>query len=253
MSRFKHLRKYLPFSGALKVYLKIRKKDYDNWPSAILQYPFHLRKNNIFDFFTYEEVILKRSYDISFGFSPKTIIDGGGNIGLTAAFWATKYPGATIVSLEPDGDNFAMLRRNTAPYKNVHAFRGGVWPKTAHLVVKDIGHGNNGFIVEEADAATPGAVPAFSIADILTKMNWPSVDVVKLDVEGSEKEIFSSNYESWLPKARVVVVEMHDRMRKGCSKAVFQAFHQYDFSFAIAGENAVFTNNAVKKNEGKDC
>ena len=246
MSRLKNLRKYLPLSEALKIYLKIRKKDYENWRSAILQHSIHLRKNNVFDFYTYEEVILKRSYDIPFGFSPKTIIDGGGNIGLTAAFWATKYPGATIVTLEPDGDNFSMLRRNTAPYKNIHAIRGGVWSKSGHLVVKDTGQGNNSFTVEEADAGTRGAVPAFSIADIMVKMNWPSIDVVKLDVEGSEKEIFSSNYESWMPKAKVIVVEIHDRMRKGCSNAVFQAFQQYDFSFAVAGENVVFTNNAVK-------
>jgi FkbM family methyltransferase len=244
MSRFKHLRKYLPFSEALKVYLKLKKGDYNNWYSSVLQHPFHLRKGNIFDFFTYEEVILKKSYNIPFGITPKTIIDGGGNIGLTAAFLATKYPEASIVTMEPDQENFSLLQRNTAAYKNIHPIQAGIWPRSAHLVVKDIGHGNNGFVVEETAPGTAGAVPALSITDIMAQMKWDTVDLLKLDVEGAEKEIFSDNYKDWLPKTKLLVVEMHDRMKKGCSKAVFSTINQYDFSFETAGENVVFTNES---------
>ena len=74
-------------------------------------------------------------------------------------------------------------------------------------------------------------------------MPWDNCDIVKLDVEGSEKEIFSENYEGWLPKKKVLIVELHDRMKKGCRKAVFQAISRYDFSLQVAGENLVFTNN----------
>ncbi|MDQ3279638.1 MAG: FkbM family methyltransferase [Bacteroidota bacterium] len=243
MRQFKYLDQYLPFFEAYKLRRKIKKGDYNNWRTPILREPFSLRKDNLFDFFTYEEVILRKSYDIPFPFSPKTIIDGGGNIGLTAAFWATQYPDATIVTLEPDDGNFEMLRRNTAAYKNIYPIKAGVWSKTGHLLVKDIGHGDNGLVVEETTPDTAGAVPALSIDDILEKMGWPTVDLLKLDVEGSEKEIFSRNYEQWLPKVRVLVVEMHDRMKKGCSKAVFNTINQFDFSFEVAGENVVFTND----------
>jgi len=242
MSRFKHLRKYLPFSEALKVYMKIRRGDYNNLYSSLLKYPFSLRKGNIFDFFTYEEVILKKSYSIPLDFSPKTIIDGGGNIGLTAAFLASRFPDATIVTLEPDGENFALLKKNTSAYKNIYPIQAGVWWHKAHLLVKESGHGNNGFTVDETEDAAPNAVPALGIADIMTQMQWSSVDLLKLDVEGSEKEIFSRNHEAWLPKVKVLVVETHDRMKKGCSKAVFNTINNYNFSFAVAGENVVFTN-----------
>jgi FkbM family methyltransferase len=251
MRELKHLRKYLSFSEAVKLYLKLRKDDYQNWYSSILKHPFSLRKQNIFDFFTYEEVILRKSYDISFGFSPETIIDGGGNIGLTAAFWATKFPEATIVTLEPDTENFALLKKNTAPYKNIHPMQAGVWHRKAHLVVKDIGHGNNGFVVEETEDTT-GAVLAYSISDIMKQMGWKTVDLLKLDVEGSEKEIFSSNYEDWLPQVKVLIVEMHDRMKKGSSKAVFSTINRYDFSFEVAGENVVFTNETMKQKEERN-
>ena len=242
MRQFKYLDEYLSFFEAYKLRRKIKKGDYENWRTPILKAPFSLRNDNLFDFFTYEEVILRKSYAIPFPFEPKTIIDGGGNIGLTAAFWATLYPNATIVSLEPDEGNFEMLLRNTAAYNNIHPIKAGIWSQTGYLLVKDIGHGDNGLIVEETAAGVPGAVPALSISDVLIKMNWPTVDLLKLDVEGSEKEIFSRNYEQWLPKVRVLVVEMHDRMKKGCSKAVFSTINQFDFSFEVAGENVVFTN-----------
>lgn len=241
MSRFTQLRKHLSFSEALKIYLKLKTKDYRNWSSSVLRYPFDLR-NNEFDYYTYLEVILNRGYDVSFALTPKTIIDGGGNIGLTAAFFATKFPEASIVTLEPDKANFQLLQQNTAPYQNIRPVCAGLWPQTAHLVVNDYGQGANSLVVEETAAETPGAVPAYSITNVLAQMGWTSVDLLKLDVEGAEKEIFSHNYESWLPKTRVLMVEMHDRMKKGCSKAVFSTISQYNFSFEVAGENVVFTN-----------
>ena len=78
----------------------------------------------------------------------------------------------------------------------------------------------------------------------MKKMDWDHIDILKLDVEGAEKEIFSSNYEDWLPKTKVLIIELHDRMRKGCSKVVFSAISEYNFSLDISGENLVFTKEA---------
>jgi FkbM family methyltransferase len=121
----------------------------------------------------------------------------------------------------------------------------GLWSTSASLVVRDLGLGDNGFVVEEADPSTPGSLRAVSISDIMQQQQWDSIDLLKLDVEGAEKEIFSSNTESWLPKTRVLVIELHDEMKKGASKAVFAALNKYDFSFSPAGENVVFRNLAM--------
>jgi hypothetical protein len=72
----------------------------------------------------------------------------------------------------------------------------------------------------------------------------PHIDILKLDIEGSEKEVFETGYEHWLPKINILIIELHDKMKKGCSRAVFNAISKYDFSFDIKGENIIFTNNA---------
>ena len=63
-----------------------------------------------------------------------------------------------------------------------------------------------------------------------------------LDIEGSEKEVFSTDFENWLPKTKVIVIELHDAMKTGCSRAVFAAVNKYNFSFNFKGENIIFTN-----------
>ena len=71
------------------------------------------------------------------------------------------------------------------------------------------------------------------------------IDILKIDIEGSEKEVFQHGYADWLPKIKVLIIELHDRMVPGASAAVFSAINQYDFSVDIKGENLVFTNNRL--------
>ena len=73
-------------------------------------------------------------------------------------------------------------------------------------------------------------------------MKWNYIDILKLDIEGSEKEVFSAGFENWMPKTKVIIIELHDAMKPGCSRAVFAAVNKYNFSFNIKGENIIFTN-----------
>lgn len=179
------------------------------------------------------------------GTAPASIIDGGGNIGLTAVFFANNFPSAKIVTVEPDTDNFKLLEANCLPYENITPVKAGIWSHPAQLKVVDKGFGNNAFTVQEVDVNTAGSITALGIEDIRQKEKWDTIDVVKLDIEGSEKQVFEKNYESWLPKTRILFIELHDRMVPGSSKAVFAAVSKYDFTCVIAGENLLFVNKAL--------
>jgi len=241
MSRFSLLKKYLPLGEALNIYRRIKSNKHEGFRVSRLKYPFSMR-DNAYDFATFEEVVLRETYKVPIDFTPRNIIDGGGNIGLTAAYFATRFPEASIITLEPDLENFSLLQKNTSLYKNIIALNSGIWWRSADLIVKDTGMGNNGFVVEEVEMKTTGSVPALSITDIMLQQGWNHIDLLKLDVEGSEKEIFSSGYQNWLPKTRVLIVEVHDRMKKGCSKSLLNAVNAFNFSLEIAGENLVFRN-----------
>lgn len=245
MSKFGRLKAELGFWDAVQLYYgQMRRKNYRDIKMKGIQYPFTLRKNP-FDYATFEEVFVKKTYTLPAGISPATIIDGGGNIGLTAMFLANRFPDAKIITVEPDTDNFNLLEKNCFPYKNITPVKAGIWSRRAQLQVIDEGHGNNAFTVREVSTASPGTISAISIDDIRKEQGWETIDLVKLDIEGSEKQVFGENYESWLPVTRTLFVELHDRMLEGCSKAVFSAISRYNFTCGIAGENLLFVNKSL--------
>ena len=73
----------------------------------------------------------------------------------------------------------------------------------------------------------------------MTKFNIPYIDILKMDIEGAEKEIFEFGYANWIPKVKVMIVELHDRYKEGCSKAFFKTMGEYEFSSRIRGENII--------------
>ena len=65
------------------------------------------------------------------------------------------------------------------------------------------------------------------------------IDLLKIDIEGAELEVFSNNYESWLPKTKALIIETHDQDRKGTTRPFFSTIAKYNFSTTISGENFV--------------
>ena len=246
MSRFSILKKHLSFNEAVTFYFKMKTGNWNNFKLKKLSHPFAIR-DNPYDFATLEEVLLKEEYDIDLSFEPLTIIDGGANIGLTSIYFANKYPNAQIVSIEPEAGNFDMLRKNTQHYLNISLMNTGVWNHRADLAIVDTGKGNDSFAVEELLHPAPNSVKTISIADIMEERKWKTIDLLKLDIEGSEKNVFEKNYERWLPLVKVLVIELHDRVISGCSETVFKALGKYNFSEEIKGENHIFINKEVYK------
>lgn len=239
------MKKQLGFFKAMSLYRKIKSGNLSDLQTDNLAHSFGLR-NNPFDYATFEEVILREAYNIPLSFEPKYIIDGGGNIGLTACFFATKYPAATIVTVEPDTENYNLLQSNCKAYSNIHTIQCGIWKSNTNLKIENAHVGNNAFTVTETNETTADTLKAVTIASLMEQLNMPHIDILKLDIEGSEKEVFETGFEQWLPKVKVLIIELHDHMKKGCSRSVFNAVNQYDFSFDMKGENIIFTNNAFQ-------
>src|SRR5262245_55671701 len=64
-----------------------------------IPHPANLRMGTT-DPWVLKQVLLDRHYDFSLPQDPKIIVDVGANIGLSAVFFANKYPNATVFALE---------------------------------------------------------------------------------------------------------------------------------------------------------
>ena len=209
-----------------------------------LAHPFSTNPTSV-DKYSIIEIFLLREYDIDIpqsAYKQMFIVDGGANIGLTSIFFANKYPAARIISLEPEKTNFQMLEKNSLPYSNITPLNKAIWHKNINIEVKDYGWGSRGFVIEEVDNPGNESIPAVSIAGLLEEYQAHTIDILKLDIEGSEKEVFESGYREWLPSVKCLMIELHDRMKKGSSRAVFKAISDFNFSCYIKGDILVFLN-----------
>jgi FkbM family methyltransferase len=177
------------------------------------------------DLLVFKGIFITREYDWNFSAAPRVIVDAGGYIGLSAAFFAARYPEATIIAIEPDADNFELLQMNTAHFPNVHAVHAAVWHESGRISLRDPGWGSWGFQVTDAgsqDGQPADLIRAVTIPEIIEEFGLDRIDLLKIDVEGSEKEIFSASA-AWISAVDVICIELHDRFKDGCSSAFFQA------------------------------
>lgn len=152
----------------------------------------------------------------------KTIIDLGANVGLSCRYFADLYPGSHIFAVEPDAGNYNILEANTRDLVRVGRFsslQGGVWSRTVPLLLQkpDGADGFTTFQVSELDAGpVEGSVDGYSMEDILAQSGFDRIDLVKMDIEGSETAVFAGNL-SWLDRTRALAVEFHgdSRTRSG--------------------------------------
>ena len=176
-------------------------------------------------------------------FQPKLILDCGGNIGCAAVYFANRYPAAQIYSVEPENDNFTLLKFNTRFYDNIHLVKSALWGKETFIRVEDRGFGKWGFMTFETTADDPTAIKTTTIGKILADSGFDEIDLLKINLNGAEKEIFAApDVDKWLSKVKVIVIKLFDRMKLGSSYEFFKAVSKYRWFFASAfsGENLFF-------------
>lgn len=165
-----------------------------------------------------------------------TILDCGAYVGYSTLYFARRFPKATVIAVEPDDANAAMLRHNTSECPNVVCVQTGLWSRPCGLRIRDATVEPWSFALEEG-----GTMAATTVGAILRDHAIESVDFVKMDIEGAEREVFKLGWETWLPNVRMMIIELHDYMYPGASDSFFAAIDSLDFDVRSSGENVIVT------------
>ena len=185
---------------------------------VVLNAPPEVDLNFLFHEIWIEEFYAPAGYEIGPG---QAVVDIGANIGVFAAWAATKAPGVKVLSFEPFPENARYFRQNQDESKltNVefHAAAVGANNGTRRLQVSDswILHS-----LANKDSSDGIEVDCVSLDSALADIE--SCDLLKLDCEGGEYEILYSASPSAIAKIRRIVCEYnvldgHDRNGKGLS------------------------------------
>jgi FkbM family methyltransferase len=168
------------------------------------------------------------------------VVDAGANIGASAIYFAGNLRNAVVVAIEPDLENFNLLCKNVEGL-SVEPVHGAISSVAGRAHVFDPGEGHWGYRtrpIAEHDAATD-AVACVTINDIyLSRAATFFPFIAKIDVEGGERDLFSSNTE-WVARTPLVIVELHDWLlpKEGTSRPFLECISKLDRDFVFVGED----------------
>ena len=205
--------------------------------------PFYLRFGTT-DVLAYDQVFLEQEYDFETRSPPRTIVDAGANIGLAAIYFANRYPDAKIISIEPEEGNFKALQRNVAPYPNIVPLHAALWDKNEEISLVDPGLGEWGFMTEgggngQSRSKVRSLVQAMTVDRIMRDYGIEKIDILKIDIEGAEKEVFRDT-SPWISKVDAIIIELHERMKAGCNRSFYTGSTGFDAEWR-QGENVYLT------------
>ena len=163
------------------------------------------------DLLVLEQVFLDREYHVD-PIAPESIeyiVDLGSNIGVTAMFWAQRYPRARMALVEPDPDNFKLLQLNTAAFKDrcllINAAVSDNRGQTSFFRSdREYGHS----ILKPDDSVSEIKVRTLTVPDVLAEAGFPRVDLMKMDIEGGETIVMPTLH-TWQATPRYLIAELH--------------------------------------------
>ncbi|WP_232851787.1 FkbM family methyltransferase [Nocardia acididurans] len=197
--------------------------------------PIMVRRNQS-DLLILWQIFLRRFYELDRVYALRTridsldtIVDLGGNTGQAAAYLTARYRPRRLLTVEPIDESRAVLQRN-------RELSGLDW------IVEDCAVGGREgeleFAVSEFwDTCTavpevfelrrqrpwrlenqlelpPRKVTARTVGELLERHGITHVDLLKVDVEGSEVDIFAAP-QPWMRQVDRVVLEVHDKYIDG--------------------------------------
>jgi FkbM family methyltransferase len=173
----------------------------------------------------------------------KLIIDCGANVGYSSIYLLNKYPNAHVIAVEPDEENFKVCQKNLSPYSDrVTVIRSAVWSRSVGLIFSENTYDNGyewAIQVRECPEDRQPDLLAIDLLSLLEKSGFTNIDLLKIDVEGSEVAIFSNNYQTWLDRVKNLVIELHGEK---CEQTFFKALSEYKYNLSKSGELTVCQN-----------
>jgi FkbM family methyltransferase len=150
------------------------------------------------------------------GISPRTVIDVGANVGQFSIASAKLFPGVQVHSFEPQPESVKSLRKNVARLSNIKVYPIGLGDREGDVSFHVNTHNQSSSVLPLAQAhrdAFPSAreektitVRISTLDQILAKVDFTPLVLLKLDVQGYESQVLGGGHET-LNRVHYIVLE----------------------------------------------
>jgi FkbM family methyltransferase len=230
---------------------------------GLVSFPYKIN-NGVFRFFikkdssdsrVFEQIILNEEYKTVVEeirkrkIKVESILDCGANIGLTSMYLTSYFRNARILALEPSKTTFERLELNIRKNSldRVKLFNKGVWSKNAFLK-PDINFRDGedwSFRLVETSVKEEAILEAVGIDDLMKHEQISHIDLMKIDIEGGEVELFKSKHLPWLQKTKIIALEIHDEFK--CRIEIERKLVDHGFDIFHSGELTIGFNKSFDK------
>ena len=161
------------------------------------------------------------------------IIDAGANVGYSALYFASLFPGVCVLAVEPDPTSFHILARHAQDNEQIKPIHAALWSHDRGLKLKT--SNNSSWAAQVTEGA---GTPSQRIDHLLASIPNSRPLIIKLDIEGAEREVVASCPQVFAA-ARCIVVEPHDVMNPGaaCLSPLYSVASKRKFDTVVNGEN----------------
>jgi FkbM family methyltransferase len=196
------------------------------------------------DIYEYSHLLGRGRSSFNLPIQPEYIVDAGANVGYSVLRFMSDYPVAKIIAIEPEQSNIVQFKKNCSYYSNIVIEHGALWSHSTRLRIESLSAGKNAFRVVEDETSD---IEAFSVLDVIERNSLPRIDLLKIDIEGSEKIVFQdTSARDWLRMVRMILIETHDRFEAGCTEAVEKATLEYFDFCGMTGEYRLYLSKDFK-------
>jgi len=204
-----------------------------------LKYPIFLRAQTS-DVIVFNQIFIDGELDFEVPNLPSSIVDAGANIGLASVYFASRFPNARIIALEVEKSNFELLTRNTSLYPNITCLQKALWSGQKQLSIVNPTDEPWTFRVSEAVSENAAlSVMSIGVTDMMQEFDHQQIDLLKIDIEGAEREIFQNGMDHWIDRVGMIAVELHDRIVPGCKKALEDGLSGRNYRMLASGEYTI--------------
>lgn len=159
----------------------------------------------------YDEIFINCIYHFTADNDQPRIMDCGSNIGMSILFFKNIYPGARIIGFEPDQNTFAKLEENIRlnNLQHVEVHNRAVSDHKGKLTFYTNPDIIGSHVMSILDERTSGKKVEVEV-DLLSQYITEEIDLLKLDIEGSETSVIRELSETnKLRMIKEIIIEYH--------------------------------------------
>lgn len=197
------------------------------------------------------EIFVKDFYALDPIDEPEVIFDLGSNIGASLIYFRLRYPQARLYGFEPDPRNFEYLKHNAASLEGVEINKVAVWSSDGEIEFYTDPHrrlASSAYQIRRRQGKQK--VEARTLDGLMEERGIEQIDLLKFNIEGAEKEVFSAFQN--INRVKYLIGEVHEDIG-GCQvDELMDVLKDHTVRREKRGPERYMVRAAVKEEAGAD-